>query len=199
MKAEFNNLHQNFLLHSYKVAKMSEDMGRILGLSEEKVRELTCGALVHDIGKLYISENILSKPAKLSNEEYSEVKDHTVLGCYSDLADCLNNYKIREIIKFHHERYDGSGYPSGLKGDNIPFYAQIVAVADSFDAMVDLRGYNKPKTLHEALNEIISCSGTKYNPEVVEAFTLVFDEVTELYNQEVDEHKPKIFKKHKKN
>lgn len=198
IKADYKNLHENFLLHSYRVAKMSEAMGKVLGLNENKLRDLTCGALVHDIGKLYISEDILNKPARLTNDEYSEVKDHTVLGCYSDLADCLDNSKIREIIKFHHERYNGTGYPSGLKGDDIPFYAQIVAVADSFDAMVDSRGYNKPKTLKEALNEIVDCAGTLYNSEVVKAFVKVFNEVTEYYtypNEELEDIKKYAKKK----
>lgn len=163
---------------------MSQDMGRAIGLNENKIRELSVGALIHDVGKLYISENILSKPSKLTIEEYSEVKDHTILGCYSDLADCLNNSRIREIVKFHHERYDGSGYPAGLKGEQIPLYARIVAVADCFDAMVDLRGYNKPKSLNQALQEIISFTEIQFDPEIVSAFESIYDNVIELYNQD---------------
>lgn len=170
MRTYYNNIDHELILHSYRVAQIAQQMGQAIGLSETKLNQLVAGALLHDIGKLYIPDKIVSKPARLTPDEYSKVKDHTVLGCYSDVADWLGDDRIREIIKYHHERFDGTGYPDGLSGKEIPLFARIVCIADSFDAMRTNRGYNNPLTVYYALQEVVGCSGKQFDPELVEVF-----------------------------
>jgi HD-GYP domain-containing protein (c-di-GMP phosphodiesterase class II) len=135
-------------------------------------RSIEYAALLHDAGRLGIPEAILRKPAKLDPAEFDLVKEHTVKG-----AHLLQPLEILEpaipIILHHHERYDGTGYPKGLKGDEIPMGARILAVANAFEAMVTGRPYRKAMSVEEAAKEIASHAGTQFDPHVVEAFLKV--------------------------
>ena len=138
-------------------------------LPKKEVDIIRHASLLHDVGKIGISEQILRKPGKLNDEEFEAIKSHPNIG--AGILSSIEFLKdVCEIIKHHHERYDGRGYPDGLKGEEIPLGARIVTVADSFDAITSKRPYRKPLTLDEATAEVIRCSGNQFDPEVVKAF-----------------------------
>lgn len=158
--------------HVLRVVEYSELLGRELGISEEEVGVLVCGAYLHDIGKLDMDQFILNKKMPLEEEEWLRLKTHTERGSalihlFEELAP------FREFIEHHHERFDGRGYPSHLVGSEIPFLVRILTVADSFDAMTSKRSYNQPKTFEEGIEELRRCSGDQFDPDIVEAFANV--------------------------
>ena len=164
--------------HCQRVAEYSEILGRALGLEEDKVDELTLAAELHDIGKLGLPTAVINKTTKLNDEEFKWMKHHTDLGVkiFPDLK-CTTLYGG---IRSHHEKYDGSGYPDGLAGDQIPYFGQIIAIADSFDAMTSQRSYNKVKSAEEAFKDLIDHKGTWYNPELVDVFVKSMKENKEI-------------------
>ncbi len=155
--------------HSKRVFSYAVDMAEKLGLNEEERRTLILGALIHDIGKLEIPREVLTKRAKLSKEEWELVKQHVTFGkefllasgTYSDLVP---------LVELHHERYDGTGYPHGLKGTEIPKLARLLCIIDSFDAMTTERPYQRTRTFAEAVEEIQACSGSQFDPELAVPF-----------------------------
>ncbi|GEM_PF-1278937 len=153
--------------HSERVAYFSKRIAQEMGLSEEEVNKIYTAALLHDIGKIGIPDSILLKPGRLTEREYEIIKLHPILS-----YELLKNLDFLEGalngIKYHHERWDGSGYPEGLKGEEIPLSARIIAVADSFDAMTSERIYRKAREKREAVKEIKRLSGKAYDPKVVE-------------------------------
>ena len=150
-------------MHLENVANYSVMIGRELNLSEKELEILNIGAILHDIGKLGIPDHILNKESDLTKEEIDIIKRHSTLGAFL-LPE--NEFKeIKQMIRSHHEKIDGTGYPDGLKGDNIPYFARILSVADAFDAMTTQRAYNKRKTLNEALEELYKVSRKKYDLE----------------------------------
>lgn len=154
--------------HTRRVAHYSELIAKEMGYDEESIELLKQAAWLHDIGKISTPDSVLLKPGKLSSFEYELIQDHVNAG-YKLLKE-IDAYKdIAEIMHQHHERYDGSGYPKGLKGDEIHPLASIMMVADSFDAMTTNRIYKKKKSIEEALEELQRLSGTFYNPQVVDA------------------------------
>jgi len=136
------------------------------GLNPEHLR---FGAILHDIGKIHIRETTLSKTEPLTSEEWEEIKKHPLTGAEM-IKDIPYLMPAIPVVRYHHERWDGKGYPDGLAGENIPLAARIVAVADSFDAMTTHRPYKNARTPHKAYQEILSGSGSRYDPQVVEAF-----------------------------
>ena len=140
-----------------------------LGLSEEEVASVKLGALFHDIGTIGVPETVLRKPGALDEREWNEVKAHATIG-----ANLLSNVpmleRVRPIVLSHHERYDGTGYPQGLREDQIPLAAQIISVADAYQAMLAERPYREAMTPKEAMRELRANAGTQFNPVVVEAF-----------------------------
>jgi diguanylate cyclase (GGDEF)-like protein/putative nucleotidyltransferase with HDIG domain len=154
--------------HSVRVARMAAALAQEMGLSEGEVRTVEWGALLHDIGKLEIDRRILTKPTKLTQEEWALVKQHPLWG-----ADLLGPIPLLSaavpIVRWHHERWDGKGYPDGLEGEEIPVVARIVAVADSFDAMTYVRAYQTRKGAVAVAAEMLHCAGTQFDPNVVEA------------------------------
>jgi hypothetical protein len=140
-----------------------------LGLAEDEIAAIKLGALFHDIGTIGVPEHLLRKPAALDEREWDEVKAHVTIG-----ANLLSNVpmleQVRPIVLSHHERYDGTGYPMGLKEDQIPLAAQIIAVADAFQAMTAERPYRSAMSSKDALGELRANAGTQFNPVVVEAF-----------------------------
>ena len=155
--------------HSDRVSAYSVLIGKKLGLSNEDLNTLKIGGLFHDIGKIGISDAILLKNGKLTDSEYSEIKNHPVIG-----KNILSNAAIFEniipIVLYHHERYDGKGYPYGLQDSSIPFLARIVSVADSFDAMTSRRSYRGELDLEYVKNEFKTKSGTQFDPVIAQIF-----------------------------
>ncbi|WP_313731989.1 bifunctional diguanylate cyclase/phosphohydrolase [Cohnella nanjingensis] len=155
--------------HSKRVFSYAVEMADELRLSEEERRVLALGALIHDIGKLEIPRDILNKKTRLTNEEWEIVKKHVLWGKEFVLA--TGKYKeLVPLVELHHERYDGKGYPHGLKGLEIPRLARMLCIIDSFDAMTTERPYQETKSFEEALHELERCSGTQFDPVLVQVF-----------------------------
>jgi len=140
-----------------------------LGLSDEEQAAVKLGALFHDIGTIGVPESVLRKPGALDEREWNEVKAHATIGA-NLLANVPMLERVRPIVLAHHERYDGTGYPSGLREDQIPLAAQIIAVADAYQAMTAARPYRSAMTSKDAQKELRANAGTQFNPVVVEAF-----------------------------
>ena len=155
--------------HSDRVSEYSVLIGKKLGLSEEELKTLRIGGLFHDIGKIGIPDRILLKTEKLTDDEYSEIKNHPSIGAHILGASSIFN-NIIPIVKHHHERFDGRGYPSGLKGEEIPYMARIAALADTFDAMTSRRSYRNALELDVVLAEIERCKGTQFDPKLADVF-----------------------------
>lgn len=157
--------------HCGRIRDLSLEVGKRLNLSSDEMFILYFGSFFHDLGKIMIPESILFKPTKLTEKEYEAIKLHTVYGG-AILRETRFPYLIKaaEIVEQHHERYNGSGYPIGLQKDEIHPGAAIVAVVDSYDAMTTNRIYQKARSPQVALEEINRCSGTLYDPKVVDAF-----------------------------
>ncbi|MEW6685110.1 MAG: GAF domain-containing protein [Candidatus Edwardsbacteria bacterium] len=155
--------------HSERVRFYATEIARQMGLSEEEVKRLNLAGLLHDIGKIGTSEFILKKPSALTDEEYEEVKLHPIIG-YKILEGIEAMEEISPMVRFHHEFYGGKGYPLGLKGENIPLGARIIAVADAFESMTSDRPYRKAFSEEEALHRLKKASGSQFDPQVIEAF-----------------------------
>lgn len=155
--------------HASRVQEYAVKLARGMGLPEKKVQDIQTAAILHDIGKIGIDDSILKKPLKLSQEEYEFIQMHPVIGA-EILKDVDFLKDIANIIKHHHERYDGKGYPDRLKGEEISIEASILAVADVYDAMTSDRPYRKGMDKETALNEIKVNAGTQFHPEVATMF-----------------------------
>ena len=161
--------------HSYRVAQYTVMLGKKLGLDEDTLDKYYNIGLLHDIGKISIPDAILTKPGKLTPEEFDIIKSHAQRG-YEILKDVKIQDDIADGAHYHHERFDGKGYPAGLSGKDIPQVARIIAVADAFDAMSSTRSYRKKLPLDFIVQEIERCSGTQFDPEVAEAFLELYRE-----------------------
>lgn len=155
--------------HSDRVAKYAEKIARKLGIDEKKIEILKEAALLHDIGKVGIQDALLHKDTTLSDEERGELRKHPIIG-ENILKPVSPDAEILNAVRHHHERYDGTGYPDKLKGDEIDLLAAIVGVADSYDAMTSHRAYMKNHSKDEAIEQLRRNSGTQFNPRVVEVF-----------------------------
>lgn len=155
--------------HSDRVSEYAGQIGTVMGFSQEKVETLKKAAQLHDIGKLVIHESILNKPGKLTEEEWRVVKEHPVVA-EEVLKPILFDKDILAMVRSHHERYDGKGYPDQIKGDNINIFAQIVSVADAYDAMTSPRAYRPAMSREVAIAELKNNCGIQFNTQVVEAF-----------------------------
>ena len=171
--------------HSDRVSKYCVLIGKKLGLSDDDLNILEVGGLFHDIGKIDTPDNILFKKTKLDNTEYEKMKQHTLNGVNTLSKDSMFN-DIIPIVLHHHEKFDGSGYPSNLAGNDIPILARITAIADTFDAMTSNRTYRNALPLDTAKEEIRKCSGTQFDPEIVSAFLDIlendYDKIKEIQN-----------------
>jgi HD-GYP domain-containing protein (c-di-GMP phosphodiesterase class II) len=155
--------------HSDRVVDMSLELGKNLGLTEERLHHLEWAAFLHDIGKVRVHEEILTKPGPLDAGEWGEMQQHPYYS-YSILAHVESLRDAAEIVYCHHERYDGMGYPRRLCGAEIPLEARIFSVADAYDAMVSERPYRQSMSHFNAVREIIKHSGSQFDPQVVAAF-----------------------------
>lgn len=155
--------------HSDRVSEFAVLIGTKMGLDEKTIHILKIGGLFHDIGKIGIPDSILLKESKLSDDEYSQIKNHPTIGAHI-LGNATVFQDIIPIVKHHHERYDGRGYPSQLAGTDIPLIARITAVADAFDAMTSKRTYRDSLPIEKVKEEIERCSGTQFDPEIAKLF-----------------------------
>ncbi len=179
--------------HSQRVSEYSAALAKELGFSQEQVEKIRYIALLHDIGKIGVPDNILNKPGKLTNEEFSLMKMHTIVG--GEILKDIESVEDLDIgAKYHHERYDGRGYPEGLKGEEIPYIARLICVADAYDAMASNRIYRKHLTEETILQEMERCSGTQFDPAMAKAFLKLVREnrlqeiMPELYEMEQKEN-----------
>jgi len=160
--------------HSERVAETSVALAQELNLSDRDIENIEYTALLHDIGKIGIADKILGKKDSLTNQEYEKIKEHTIMGAnIIEPVDFLKN--SYEAIYHHHERYDGKGYPDGVKSKDIPIFSRIIAVADAYDAMNSDRPYRKKLDKDKILKELTDQSGKQFDPEVVKALILVLD------------------------
>jgi len=155
--------------HSRRVSKICQNIGKAIGFSEIEVSSLKVIGLLHDIGKIAIEEGILNKPGKLTKQEQDEIKRHPDIG-YRILSSSHEMLELADCILAHHERWDGTGYPKGLKGEAIPMVARIIALADSYDAMTSERPYRNALSEEEAIAEIRNNAGTQFDPEIARIF-----------------------------
>lgn len=166
--------------HSERVALMACKLARAAGMSEEEVERVRLTGLLHDVGKIGVPEQVLCKRGKLTDEEFEQIKLHPVIG-YNILKDIALLSDVLPGVRYHHERWAGGGYPEGLRGEEIPFVARLLAVADSFDAMSSDRSYRAAMPLPKVLEEIQRCAGTQFEPTLAERFvTLDFSEYQEM-------------------
>lgn len=163
--------------HSQRIAEWAAEIARILGCSGQEIQAIYWGGLLHDIGKIGIPDAILRKPTKLDEAEWECIKSHTILG--AQLVSPIKKLAhVAPIIECSHERYDGSGYPHGLKGEEIPLGARIIGVVDSYSAMRDERSYKKPASHEVAIEELKRNSGILFDPQVVNVFLYVINKST---------------------
>ena len=172
--------------HSDRVSEYSVLIGKKLGLSDLQLRTLQIGGLFHDIGKIGVPDSILLKESKLTDDEYSEIKNHPSIGAHI-LSNATIFKDIIPIVKHHHERYDGKGYPNMLKGNEIPYLARITAIADSFDAMTSKRSYRDSLPIETVIDEFRKNKGTQFDPELTDIFLDIlenhFDEIKEIQDK----------------
>ena len=163
--------------HSKRVAIYSAQIARAYGLDEKQCRDIEWSAQMHDIGKIGIPDAILNKPARLTDDEYSTMKSHTTRG-----AEILKDFTLLDNVidgaQYHHERYDGRGYPRGLKGEEIPLFARIIGVADAFDAMTANRIYRQQMDFSYVLGEMQRCRGTQFDPKFVDILLKLINDGT---------------------
>ena len=156
-------------IHSNRVASLCERMGIALDLTEDEITELKTIGLFHDIGKIAIDENILNNTGKLMDYEWKEIKRHPEIG-YRILSTANEMSNIAGCVLFHHERWDGKGYPKGIKKEEIPFESRIIAIADAYDAMTSDRSYRRALPEDIVLDELLNNAGTQFDPELVRVF-----------------------------
>ena len=169
--------------HSNRVAKYSRMLAQALGEDEKTQENIYYVALLHDIGKIGVPNAIINKPGKLTDEEYEIIKTHPVIG--ADILKTISSMPEISIgARSHHERYDGRGYPDGLAGENIPWIARIIGVADAYDAMTSNRSYRQYLPQDVVRAEIVKCRGVQFDPKVADAMIKLIDEDTQYVMHE---------------
>jgi HD-GYP domain-containing protein (c-di-GMP phosphodiesterase class II) len=167
------NVVEDLYGHVHRVADLSCALGRTMGLPETDIEALALVGVLHDVGKVHIDPAILAKPGPLDELERDHMRRHPELG-YAMINERFDR-RVSEAILYHHERYDGGGYPFGLAGLEIPLLSRVVFVADAFDAITNHRSYQSALSVEFAIQEITSNAGTQFDPSVVEAFMSVAD------------------------
>ena len=174
-------------LHIIRMSKISVLMGKAMGMGEDKCDLLLNASPMHDVGKIGIPDKILLKPAALTSIEWEIMKTHTTIG-----ANLLSGHKsdLMEvactIAMTHHEKWDGTGYPNGLKGEDIPLEGRICALCDSFDALVSVRPYKKAWSIEDSVSEINKSCGKSFDPELVKIFEKIFPDVLKIIEKHAD-------------
>jgi putative nucleotidyltransferase with HDIG domain len=171
--------------HSTRVTQYSLLVGEKLSLSKKKMEQLRLAGLLHDVGKIGVKEQVLNKPGKLTPEEYEQIKIHPQLSV-KILQPVITDEEVISIIRHHHERWDGNGFPYGLKKEEIPMGSRIILVCDTFDAMTSNRPYRKAMTKEIAFDELRRCSGSQFDPRMVKAFlSIPIEKLIEIQNQPI--------------
>ncbi|MGA2264466.1 MAG: HD-GYP domain-containing protein [Acidobacteriota bacterium] len=167
--------------HSQSVSRLAAQISQQLGLSKDELEEIRLAGILHDIGKIGVPKSVLNKPSCLTPEEYELMKSHTTLG-ERILAPLKGKgiERIRKMVRSHHERLDGKGYPDGLRGEEIPLGVRILTVANAFDSMISDLPYRPPRTFSEARDELARHSGTQFDPEVVRVFLSILEEAWKI-------------------
>lgn len=169
--------------HSDRVSKYSVLIGKYLNLSDSELHDLELGGLFHDIGKIGIPDAILRKEERLTDDEYSEIKNHPTIGSHI-LSSATIFKNIIPMVKHHHEKYDGTGYPGKLKGEEIPYFARITTIADAFDAMTSKRSYRDSLPMDVVISEFERCKGTQFDPNLADVFLDIlknhYDEIEKI-------------------
>ncbi|NTV71252.1 MAG: HD domain-containing protein [Azonexaceae bacterium] len=158
--------------HSDRVVQLAAGLGYHIGLNEEEIELLALGAQFHDIGKIGIPDRVLHKPASFEEEEWACMKQHAEIGERIILAiDGDKASTVAKTVRHHHEHFDGSGYPDRLSGTDIPLYARIISLTDSYDAMIDTRAYQRARSHRVVMGILEQESGVKHDPDLLHAFT----------------------------
>ncbi len=155
--------------HSTRVAYFSLTLGKEIGLNEDELYDLELSALFHDIGKIGVPDSVLNKPSRLTEDEFVQMKSHPEKS-FEILQGFTHFEKVATFAKYHHERWDGRGYPDGLAGEDIPLFSRIILIADTFDAMTSTRVYRKGLDYEVAYEELEEFSGTQFDPDLAKAF-----------------------------
>lgn len=171
--------------HSVRVGKYAKELTRRLGKSKQEQLEVYWIGLVHDIGKIAVPQEILKKPGRLTDDEYSEMKEHPTIG-FNILKDFSAIPHLQEVVLHHHERYDGNGYPSHMKGEEIPFFARLLCVADSFDAMRYDRCYRKKLSNDVIIAELTNNQGKQFDPDIAK---VMIDMIKDNFPETIDDSK----------
>jgi HD-GYP domain-containing protein (c-di-GMP phosphodiesterase class II) len=155
--------------HSARVTSFAESLARMLGWAGERLEVLRLGGSLHDVGKIAVNPDVLRKPGPLTEEELAQIRRHPVTG--ARLVECFDDFEAAlPYVLHHHERWDGSGYPHGLRGETIPVEARLLGVADAFDAMTSKRAYRSALSVDQALSELRRCAGAQFDPDLAEKF-----------------------------
>lgn len=177
--------------HSYRVARYAREITARMGSTPDEQKRVYYTGLLHDVGKLKISDAIINKTTKLTIEEYDEMKLHTLAG-YHILKEISSISDFAIGARWHHERYDGNGYPNGLKGDNIPLIARVICVADAYDAMTSNRTYRSILPREKVRQEIVDGMGTQFDPDIAQIMLDMIDEDTYYYLHQPSESREKV-------
>ena len=174
MLASNFDIHESYVQgHTDRMAVLASNLANSMGCSVEEVETINLAAALHDIGEITIPTDIMQKKEKINDEEWEMIRHHPKVG--SEMVGCVDKLKpVAEIIAAHHERFDGSGYPLGLKGESIPLGARIIAVVDTYDAITNLRLHRDPGGHDFAVQELCAGRGTLYDPRIVDAFLDLF-------------------------
>jgi HD-GYP domain-containing protein (c-di-GMP phosphodiesterase class II) len=155
--------------HSARVTSIAEGLARMLGWREERLDALRLGGSLHDVGKIAVDSTVLCKPGPLTDEELTQIRAHPLAG--ARLIEGVEDFRSAlPYVLYHHERWDGSGYPHGLAGEEIPIEARVLGVADAFDAMTSVRSYRPALSVEQALDELQRCAGSQFDPDLAETF-----------------------------
>lgn len=158
--------------HSFNVSRLAVLIAIQFNLKKEELKIISLGGLYHDIGKRKLDKKLLNKKGKLTLEEMETIRSHPQIGSLI-LNKMAMNENVIQAALYHHERWDGKGYPGGLSEECIPLYSRIISVADAYDAMIYKRSYKKAMSVEDALAELKRCSGTQFDPRIVEAFSRI--------------------------
>lgn len=173
---ELRQRHPETYRHCMRVAWLADKLSDRLSISQEEKQWLIRGCFLHDVGKLLIAPEILNSTERLTQEQWTLMKEHPEMGARLLKDDSLPRY-VLDIVRYHHERWDGGGYPRGLKNQVIPFGARVCCVLDAFDSMVTDRPYRKGRTTDEAIAELYAHTGTQFCKEIVDQFAALRDEL----------------------
>ena len=173
--------------HNYRVTIIAVRLAQVMGLSNDEIRSIIKGAFLHDVGKIGIRDNILLKPGKLTDEEYEVMKSHVTHGM-EVIENSVWLEDAKDIVGFHHEKFDGSGYGKGLTGDDIPIRARIFAIADVFDALTSKRPYKEPLTYEQTIEILEAGRGMHFDPEVLDSFNKISRDLFDNISQRFDDN-----------